>query len=97
MSDKRELPFWCRFHQTFMQEILFLGSQEGLKLQDTEVLGGGTVFSLFFGGVGVRENRNRCMKNCVSVKPDKHFITDKRFARYNSLWALLCTNRDVIL
>ena len=31
------------------------------------------------------------MKNCVSVKPDKHFITDKRFARYNSLRALVCT------
>ena len=41
--------------------------------------------------VGVRETRNRCMKNCVGVKPNKHFITDKRFARNNSLWALLCT------
>ena len=41
--------------------------------------------------VEVRETRNRCMKNCVSVKPDKHLITDKRFRRNNSLWALLCT------
>ena len=52
MSDRRELPFWCRFHHTFMQEILFLGSQEGLKLQDTEVLGGGTVIFFVFWGLG---------------------------------------------
>ena len=52
MSDRRELPFWCRFHHTFMQEILFLGSQEGLKLQDTEVLGGGTVIFFVFLGLG---------------------------------------------
>ena len=52
MSDRRELPFWCRFHHTFMQEILFLGSQEGLQLQGTEVLGGGTVIFFVFLGWG---------------------------------------------
>ena len=32
MSGRRKLSSSCRFHHTFLQEILFLGSQEGLQL-----------------------------------------------------------------
>ena len=49
MSGRRKLSSSCRFHHTFLQEILFLGSQEGLQLYDTEVLGGGTIIFFVFG------------------------------------------------
>ena len=49
MSGRTKLSSSCRFHHTFLQEILFVGSQKGLKLYDTEVLGGGTIIFFVFG------------------------------------------------